>query len=83
MLKLKVRVLMFGLAVGTAAGVYSSQPVAAVGGSDCSSACCTYTSDCGSALEWRCCLPKTGEAPCAPEPCPTYCIYGTSCNPGF
>ena len=82
MLKLKVRVVLFALTVGVMAGVYSAQPVAAVGDDVCMSSigCCDVTTTCGSPFEWRCCLPQSGEAPCGDETCPNYCNHATNCT---
>ena len=74
------------LSFAMVAGVWSVKPAVVKADDDACfmyPGCCANTSQCGSPAEWRCCLPKAQEAPCADDPCVDYCYHQTSCTGGY
>jgi hypothetical protein len=79
---MRMKLVILAVLVGAAFGGVSAIPVYA-DGENCTG-CCAVTTDCGSPTAWRCCLPKSGEAPCGTSQgyaCPNYCFESTSCSP--
>jgi hypothetical protein len=72
------QVLAMAMVVGLIAGGWTERPVSA-DDLDCTG-CCATTQDCGGPNGHRCCLPKSGEAPCCPDPNPNYCFDSNSCS---
>jgi hypothetical protein len=81
---MRSRLFMFALLSGALVGAVFASPTALKAEQDplpCQTqGCCgAYTSECGSALEWRCCAPQGVETPCSGD-CVNYCCHQTNCT---
>lgn len=74
----RARLLILAFVVGAIGGGWKAIPVYAA--AETCDGCCFITFECGSPFLWRCCLPKSGEAPCGPANCPNYCLEQTTCG---
>lgn len=81
-MRTRAKVVALSLMLGFVVGVSGTSRIRASAMQQCDG-CCEHTTNCGSPSEYRCCLPKEGEANCGPEVCPNYCVTGTSCGGAF